>query len=250
MKFSDRFSEMIDQYLAGKLNTDELAAFNKLLAEHPELEDEIRVHRQLRNAVKAYDEIELRRKLRIIHKNYMAQQKPVLTRLLVRWSKVAAVVVLIIASAIVFYAKLINHSYTNNELFAMYYKPYEIQVFRSATTEENKLFNEAVEKYYNRDFEQAIILFEKVIDTDQERMDANLMSGISKIEIKRYSEANRNFQKIINHRDNLYLEHAEWYLGLCYLMTNDNEKAKEQFMKIVKREGYYSKDARKILKKM
>ena len=248
MKISERLSEMIDQYLAGVLDGEELAEFTALRNRHPELEEEIKLHRFLRNTARVHDEIELRRKLEVLHRNYVVQQKPVVRRVLIKWSKVAAVAAIIVAGAWIINTKLLDYNYSNEELFTMYYQPYEMQVFRSAA--EDNLFKDAVEKYNSRDFEQAITLFEKVIEADQERMDANLMSGMSKIEVKKYSDANTNFQKIIDHSDNLYIEHAEWYLALCYLMTSDTEKAREQLLKIVLKDGYYSKDAAKVLRKM
>ena len=70
------------------------------------------------------------------------------------------------------------------------------------------------------------------------------------MEIKQYDEANKNFKRIIDHKANAFIESAEWYLGLCYLMTNDNLKAREVFEDIASSDGYYKKEARRILKKI
>ena len=70
------------------------------------------------------------------------------------------------------------------------------------------------------------------------------------MEIEEYTKANESFNKIIDHKANAFIESAEWYLGLCYLKTNENQKAFEVFGEIVERDGYFKKDARKIIKKL
>jgi tetratricopeptide (TPR) repeat protein len=104
--------------------------------------------------------------------------------------------------------------------------------------------------YENKDYADAIQLFEKVLAEDNSRVGLNLYSGISHMEIEEYAEANNSFKKIINHKANAFIESAEWYLGLCYLKTNENDKAAIVFEDIVERDGYFKKDARKIIKKL
>ena len=70
------------------------------------------------------------------------------------------------------------------------------------------------------------------------------------MEIKRYNDANKSFRKIIDGNYILYLEQAEWYLAFCYLMTDNREKAREQFTLIENRKGYYQDKAKRILKRI
>jgi len=123
-------------------------------------------------------------------------------------------------------------------------------VYREAGTAADLLFLKAMETYQNREFDRAIELFEEVLAQDVSRMDANLMSGISKIETERYGDAATNFRRIIDHRDNMFLDQAEWYLALSYLMTDETEKATALFEQIAGEEGTYRKEARKILRKI
>ena len=44
----------------------------------------------------------------------------------------------------------------------------------------------------------------------------------------------------------MYIDQAEWYLGLCYVKTGQNQLAREQFKEIARSNSFYSKDARKI----
>jgi TolA-binding protein len=70
------------------------------------------------------------------------------------------------------------------------------------------------------------------------------------MEINEYAKANENFKRIIDHKANAFIESAEWYLGLCYLKTGDINKATEIFQTIAVSEGYYKKEARKVLKRI
>ena len=49
-------------------------------------------------------------------------------------------------------------------------------------------------------------------------------------------------------KDNLFVEQADWYLGLIYLMNNQKSKAIDQFNKISNSDSFYSDQAIDILK--
>ena len=53
---------------------------------------------------------------------------------------------------------------------------------------------------------------------------------------------------IITNNDNLFIEQAKWYLGMCYLKTENTDKAEDVFNEIVKEESYYKDVAVKVLK--
>jgi thioredoxin-like negative regulator of GroEL len=56
--------------------------------------------------------------------------------------------------------------------------------------------------------------------------------------------------KVIDDNDNLFLEDAEWYLALCYLKTQEPEKAADVLDQIKRSESIYKKDAARIMRKM
>jgi hypothetical protein len=58
------------------------------------------------------------------------------------------------------------------------------------------------------------------------------------------------FNNVIKQADNLFIEQSQWNIGLCYLGRNENEKAIKQFRRIVEQQGYYQKQAEKLLKKL
>ena len=120
--------------------------------------------------------------------------------------------------------------------------------FRTAENVVDNDLRSAMILYEQKEYTKAIELFENILKADESRIGLNLYTGISHMEIKEYAEANKNFKKIIDHKANAFIESAEWYLGLCYLMTDDTVKAEEIFVDIAGKNGYYRKEAKRILK--
>ena len=116
-----------------------------------------------------------------------------------------------------------------------YYKVYEPPTSqRSAQAGADADFTLAIEFYNTHDYEKAEILFNKVLEKKPNDMQTVLLKGVSNFEEKKYPEAKQSFGK--------------WYLALCYLNTDEMEKAKQLFKTIVKENGIYKNDARKIIR--
>jgi hypothetical protein len=146
---------------------------------------------------------------------------------------------------------LSNHNMDNREIYETYFSPAEPGLtYRSEENAADLELRTAMHDYENGAYERALRGFESVLRSDSTRIGLNLYSGISQMEIERYSDANTSFHAIIDNNYILYIEQAEWYLAFCYLMTNNREKAEEQFGMIADQNGYYQHQARKILKKI
>jgi hypothetical protein len=55
---------------------------------------------------------------------------------------------------------------------------------------------------------------------------------------------------VVEHQDNLYVEKAEWYLGLCYLALNENERARRKFAVLASGNSDKADEAKKLLRKI
>jgi cytochrome c-type biogenesis protein CcmH/NrfG len=89
-----------------------------------------------------------------------------------------------------------------------------------------------------------------VLVEDPGDMESTMLYGVSNFEEKNYPVAEQSFTSVVTNNDNFYIEDAQWYLALCYIQTNEKAKAIDQLAMIRDSGGIYSKDARKILKKM
>ncbi len=217
---------------------------------HAGSEDEFGFDQELDEAIGEKDVLELRSQLNSIHDKL--DQIPhsgssVLRKKVWTYTAVASVA-LLIAFGFLFFR---NQSMSTEEIFEKYYEPYEVTMIkRSGDTEADKMLSRALQKYQEKDFETAVVLFEEVLKRREEDMGSKLYSGISYLEIREYVDASKSFNEIIEHNDNLYIEQAEWYLGFCYLMKDETEKARGQFAGIAESDSYYKEQAREIIKKM
>jgi hypothetical protein len=253
MKNDLNYAEFIERYLDGEMGKDEQLWFEKELDANPELQKELQLRRNINTAIHEKEVMELRSQLKEICSSPAYRETTVRKNTVVLYKKllIAAsfITIVIIGSFLVLFLR--NKSYSNEEIYAMYYRPYEATMnFRSADASINSDLRTAMKYYENKDFRNALVLFEKILNNDSSRIGLNLYSGISYMEVKEYNDANSNFQKIIDDKYSLYIEQAEWYLGFCYLMTDNTDKAKRQFKQIAGQNGYYTDKAIEILNKM
>lgn len=140
----------------------------------------------------------------------------------------------------------------------IYFQPHK-DIFKEYYTSENIMDQtrgdgdivDGVIKFHNKDYKSATQYFSKIIQKDSSNITIWFYYGISNIEIRDFNKAIESFNYIINENDNLYIEHAEWYLALCYLKNNQKDKAIDQFTKISKNfDNYHQNEAIKILKEL
>ena len=100
----------------------------------------------------------------------------------------------------------------------------------------------------NMDYPAALELFSQVLDADKENIPVQFYSGISNIELGQYQDALLPFQFIMDHKQNLYIERAEWYAALCHLKLNEDDNALNLFRNISLSNSFYKDRAHEILK--
>jgi tetratricopeptide (TPR) repeat protein len=145
--------------------------------------------------------------------------------------------------------RLSNSDLSNDAVYSKYYTPYDVTVtYRSGNTEVDRILLNALEHYEEHDYERALVLFEEVLENRQNDMAINLYSGISYMEEEKYKKATHSFNHIISNNDNLFIEQAKWYLSMCYVKTENIEKAELVLNEIIQEESYYKDQAKKVLK--
>jgi len=97
--------------------------------------------------------------------------------------------------------------------------------------------------YVQEDFEQAIITFSK----EPENIIGILYTGFSYMKTNEYAKAEAQFLSIIQMNDNLFVDQAEWNLGLCYLVSGKEIEATKIFSKIAEGTTVYNSKASKLL---
>jgi tetratricopeptide (TPR) repeat protein len=243
-----KHSASIEQFLAHEMSHFEREAFQKELRSNQGLADEFSLSQTIDKALSFDDIIDLRKKLiSSIEAGKSVQETPkVVTMKPRRWWYAAASVIVLMGLAATLYFQT-GRSVSNDDLFVQYYS--SDNVLDQTRGDENIV--EAIIKYQQKDFQSASKLFKRIIEKDNTNMAVWFYYGISNIETNNVNNSIQAFNTIINQKDNLYIEHAEWYLGLCYLKSNLKDKAIDQFVSVASNpDNIHQQEARDILERL
>lgn len=243
------FSYFIERYNAGEMSEDEIKWFNKELAGNEKLRQEVNLRKSTDELLKKQDIISLRQKLAAIEKSREKKipvGKKKKSPVYLKYAAVIAVMVTIGTISIVS-----NKNLSSDEIFSKFYKEYTPPtVQRTGTSVTNEDFTLALEFYNTHDYEKAASLFSKVLKNNPGDMQSVLLKGVSNFEYKKYPEAKQSFINVISDNNNLFIETAKWYLALCYVKTDEREKAIQHLEAIKNEGGIYEDAAKKIIRKL
>ena len=242
--------EKIDKYLNGEMEGRELEHFRHLLTSDEKIREELDLHQTIDNAILEEDIMSLRDTMQMIYaEDEKVKRVPAGFPRRKLYFAAATLALLLATGGIV--KKVSQPEYDNHEIFNKFYQPYDVTVtYRSGNTETDRLLLTALQKYEDENYEEALLLFEQLLEKRKDDMAVNLYSGISYLEMEKYQKATHTFQTIIADDNNLFIEQAEWYLAMCYVKTDENGKAKELLDELIKKESYYKEMARQIKKEL
>ena len=242
--------EEIEGYLGDDLDEATLAGFEDELMFNSGLASDLSFHREVDKAIGETDVISLRSSLQQIatdERERRSERLGVVTtrRKSLFWYAAASVLVFMVV-----FTSLVRHrSYTGQQLYTSYYQPYKVgaSVSRSIDASRNSL-NEALLAIDRGEYTAALNLLESA--GGEASYAVSFYSGVAWQELGEYNRAIGSFSQVVQQGDNLLVEQSEWYIGLCYLRTDEREKAVAQFRSIASRNGFYTQESGKILKQL
>jgi len=240
------FSYFIERYNAGEMSEAERTWFEKELAGNADLREETELRKRADLMLANRAEIQLRSKLAAIESSRTITEHPRHPgkHPAMRYAAIFAGIILI-ASLIIINQKPLSV----DGIFEKFYTRYEINVSaRSMQAGINTDYARAAEYFNVHDYRNAALYFRKVIENDPGNIESTMLYGVSNFEDRNYPEAEKSFHKVREDNNNLYLEDAEWYLALCYLKTNEMEKAVAWFTSIRESRSIYKRSAARILR--
>ena len=243
-----KHSATIEQYLANEMAPSERTAFLKELSSNPALAEELLLSQNIDSALLRDDVIDLRQKLitAIDTGKVVKKEVPVLRFHSRKWWYAAASLLVLCALAATLYLQT-PRTISNDSLFSQFYTSENIV----DQTRGDQNIVEAVIKFQQKDFRSACVLFKRILDKDNSNIAVWFYYGISNIETENYNNAVKAFSTVIRQNDNLYIEHAEWYMGLCYLKNNQKDKAIDQFVVVASNpDNFHQQEAKNILEKL
>jgi tetratricopeptide (TPR) repeat protein len=244
----------LERYISEEMDQAEKIWFEKELDGNADLRKELALRRRTDSVLRDIDILDLRAKLNAIEKERSEESSwTAARRRMLRYAAVAALFVITGTSI-----WLPNRRLSSDELFQRYYDQSSTIVnttTRSAGSSFDLTYRAALKAYNDGQFELAVRYFEDFTTSNKETdietlMGIEMMKGNSLIENESFTEAGRSYQKVVENNDNLYLEDATWLLGLCYLKTEDSEKAIEVMTKVADSASRHHKNARAILRRL
>jgi len=244
--------EEIENYLYNDLSEDDLIAFEAQILNNQELATEINLIRNIDQALQENDVMQLRNKLQGIA-GQINNEKQTERSFIGRFSARKVIVSTVAASLIMLLSitGLVSRNDSSQELYSKYHQTYQTTgITRAAASDDSQTLKNALQKLENKEYNQAILMFNKLTSEENNNMVGHFYAGVALQETGKYKHAISEFNTVITHKDNLFVEQAQWFIGLCYVKTEDNTNAYKQFKDIAEKQGFYQEKAAAILRKL
>jgi len=238
---------LIDKYITGKLEDTELWEFKADMEKDADLAREVKLRREIYNTISNKKKMQLmltlknmkaKKQKRIFNINIYSRQVQAIA---------ASIIILLIVGASLLTNQLGNNYNSNYNIYSEYFiDEGSLISTRSDITSDNSSVETGIRMYDNEQYSKAISL----LDSNPENVTARLYSGLSYMKLEMYDNAETQFIYILNHKDNIFIDQAEWNLGLSYLANNKTEQATVVFAKIASDDSAYSARADEIIKKL
>lgn len=240
-------NDSIERYLSGMMSKEEEIWLLGEMQDNPQLTREVELRRRTNKVLSDMTIIELRSKLETIEMTRRAVNPA--RKVAMKAAKYAAVIAgAVIISSTIYFPKA---NVSTEKLYDRHFNTYQtISTARSANNAADALFASAMESIRANDYTMAISYLEQIANADMNKIESVFMLGVANMEIKKYNEAEVFFSRVIEQNDNLFIEDASWYQGLCYMITGDKEKALRQFEFIASSKSKYNKEAKKLVRQL
>lgn len=244
---------LIDRKINNEMKEEELKQFDELVNSDSSVQEDLHLQMEIEAAIGETDVIDVRKSLdHVFELTQTEKEQPSIIRSLFR-SKLhriaaAAFTIIIMLGAISLFMLNTQKPISNENLFKIYYQPDAALLIRGNS--EDKLLIEGFQKYENRDYNGALLIFNQILNKDPNNIPVQFYAGISNIESGKYRNALKPFNYISSHNHNLYVEKARWYAALCYLKLDEDGKAKEIFKEISTSNSSYKYKAKNIIKSL
>jgi len=245
IKRDQELFEKIEAYLHGDLSSEALADFERLLEKDLDLQQEVKKHHEMEQAISDPEREHLQQKLDQVKTELRSESKYLNTfsRTYRKYWAVAAVILLILGVFAVF--QLSKPGY--EDLYSAYYKPYPAQDIMRGEGEVTPSAS-FMKDYRQGDYGQALDKLEKAINLNSKNGQLWLYLGNCHMQLNNLQLALDAFQRIDPKGD--FGKDAQWFSALCYLKMGKAEPAKNELGQLVSIDNIHRGNAREILEKM
>ncbi len=209
--------EIIDRYLTNSMSVKEKVDFELKLKHDLNLQKAVEEHRLLIDGIETQA---LRDKLNVFHKNTTKKNTAKHTNMFIKYAVAASLILFLGISSFL----LLNNN-PNKKLYAKYFTPDPgLPTVMSAT--KNYEFYNAMVSYKQGKYEDAIEQWQKLYINKPNNDTLNYFLGIAHLANKNALLAEKFLTTATNNQNSVFIDDAQFYLGLIALKNNDNTKAK------------------------
>lgn len=229
MNNKEALYDLIERHIQSELTDEEAKQVEELRAKDPSFAHEIEIHKDIHYALADKDLHAFKQILTEADKTYFTSIKttPPEKRVVPFYLKIAATITLVIGlSATLYFIK--TTAVTKDNLFDTYFSPYDAPVnFRSSNSPyvDNDL-KQALTFYDEGKYQNAIPYLNRVVTAKPENRLALLLRGVSYLASGNTAKAELDFNTIIQHQQNMFVDQATWYLALTYLRQGKKNDAR------------------------
>ena len=246
MDQEEKHIDLVGKYLRGSLAGEELSSFLKELEENEALKEELKIQQAIAEGIEHQSNLEVRKKLQAIaaEENNKPGTSIFSMPIFKLVSGIAAVAVLCFAAYF-----LLNPSQNEQSIYADYFQPSELTITRSTDNESDVVL--VTELYNTKKYDQALPLFEKVLESDPQNTNLQLAYSSALMKCNKNTEAREVLNNIINSNNPLFIDEARWILALLDVKTGNINSAKENLNLLAGDEKSYNfSEAREVLEKL
>jgi hypothetical protein len=242
----------IEDFIDGILAEDLLEEFNAELKENTDLMAEVSLREHINRAIGEKEIMSLRERLAEARKD--ADKKEVKSIIMPQfdlhstrfWRNSVAMIIVLVGLAGILNTSMQSVDKTYNKYFDTPSWASERSVSSSSLDA-----IQTAQLYFQQDeFQKVIDVLSNVNTLENEAFVKQFYLGLSYQNLNDYGKAIKEYDGVIQHGNNLFVEEAEWYKALCYLKENKKREAKDGLLAVIDRKGHYEKDAKAILRKL
>lgn len=232
-------SELIELYIDGELEGEELSDFQLKLENDDALRKQVELRREINESIVDDDVYYLRKRMSILIPRVVTRK-----RVYYKYSAIAAACIIAVLSTLYFQPFIQPEVVCNS-----FYSPYQTDL---NTRSDDKVFlgvNFAVKLYAEKEYEASYELLKNYSRDNFNNPVAKYYLALNAMELNRLEEAELYFVDLIESAEYGYVVHAKWYLSLIYLKQDDLVQARALLNELKDESGFYEERAKALLKK-
>lgn len=106
------------------------------------------------------------------------------------------------------------------------------------------------EEYKNKNYEQASLWFQKVLELDAGHYQSNFYAGLCALQLEQAEISVDYLNMVIDKEKEVLYEPALWYISLAHIKLDESRKAKKYLKMIIPLNGEYKTEAEKLLEEL